>query len=258
MPTYFWGNLQISHFDRSQHPLKVDLQSIQSNFLAAFKSLYPELSLSELAEIYTLWAPHQLEPHKGFWGSWEDFFKAYQLKWNDNLSRTLLALSKTPQPFQSWSMEKKLKPRDLEVLKTPQIFEALQTSHTQIDSLLTTIPQLALSKQDAVEALELCLEMWLINPEVTFDPIPQPLKWLESLRAQRYPRSFERLHAQQRKLQELSWPKNMKHQWTRQGDLSGIDVQFLAHSHEDLKLKIESLQKIYAQIDLQKESFWKS
>ena len=160
-------------------------------------------------------------------------------------------IKKEHPSFCKWMEEKKLSPSELSILKL--------LSKEQAQSLLNWIALARPSHSLGVEILELSSELLLMDKleENVFQTIRQPKVLLKKLKKWRYPLSLGEDERKSKYIQTLSWPKEMKGQWVRQNDKSGLTVRLTAFSLKNLEEKIEFLKFLHQKIKKDK-ALWKN
>ena len=102
-PSMSWKNWMIAGFENSSSPV-LDLSDMGS-LAVALHSCHPQLSLSELARLYTTIEHGPLNAEI----DWTDFFSRYGLHSNENLKLTLSKLNQCPIPnmasHQLWNLK---------------------------------------------------------------------------------------------------------------------------------------------------------
>lgn len=226
---YSWGYELLCGFEAKQPSIVLDLKSNEIKITDVLFSLYPQLSLSELARLYSLMKSH---PD----ADWLDFFKNYNLRFCDNLKLTLNKLCQTPLDFQNWCSEKQIQVRDLSILKCLKDINGC-------DKILSKISTMNPSKSLGVKILEFALELVEMNfPKLEIlkflDETPD--KSFEELYKARYPETAKRDSAQ--KLKKSDKPFGIEATWKRIGDKKGIEIKFFTENETDLQKRIQSLK----------------
>lgn len=240
LPAICWKEFLIAGF---QHQgLAVD----QKNYplVDVFTSIYPQLSLSELARLYTLWEEQKKVNEWHLF--WPKVCGYYGLRDKDHLRKLLSKLAQTPKSFQDWVSNKKISPGDLAILH----------SFEKLDSLNLFMEQIAvrsISRQRGLQILELLGELLLLGEEsmhrLTATREESPESWESRLRGLRYPKTLCSDTSRSQSLSELPWPKFVKTRWVRRGDQAGVELRLEILSGRDLRQKLQSLEPLGTHID---------
>ncbi|MCB0355942.1 MAG: hypothetical protein KDD40_02985 [Bdellovibrionales bacterium] len=232
LPAYTWKEELLCAFNDSSQSLAIDLSTTHLTLAQVLKDLYPQLSFSELARLYHVLA-------KNTEMDWTAFFSYYNLKYNENLSLTLVALINTPIPFQNWCSEKQLSTRDLSILRC---VKDLPSIHFILDAIANLSP----SKSMGSSILEMSIE--LSQMSYTLDEIihlfsssaDETLHQLRQLRFKNACQDSQRHNAQ---LQQLNKPQGLDIQWKRYGDRSNLEIKFFSENQKKKKKKVNSLKR---------------
>jgi hypothetical protein len=206
--------------------------------LETLKACYPELGLSEIARL-----SFKLEKFlsaDAYVEIRDNFFRAYDLKWNDRLGELLTLLRLAPVEFQDWVDEKGVSPRDLSPLL------ALNSSVTEFHAFLRAMTELRFSRSEGVRALELGAELFLMGRPLN-DLLPSggdPVKYLRQLEEWRRPNAIASDREMGEDVERWPWPSQVQGQWQRFGDQSGLEVKIRSTSPEDFNKKLERLLSI--------------
>ncbi len=244
LPIYSWGPWQLTGFEDShKNSLVVDLKITGSDLKSAIHSLYPKLSLPELARIYSF--KGLISQHL----NWIDFFEHYNLRFNENLSLVLEKLILCPMPFQIWCSKKDIFPKDIEILRSVEI----STEQTWI---LNAIASSSASKSTAVQILEFSLELLGMGTSLTdlqslFSGSPETC--LNEVKKIRFPMNHKILSENQKKLESLTTINGVEVKWKRKGDQSGLELRIFAENEVSLNKKIKSIEKWN---DLHRNQIW--
>lgn len=233
-PALKWRGYRVSGF---QHDATNEIElNPCSSLIEVIRACYPSLGLAELARLHSrllLAMPDEgveLTPH---------LFSAYGLKLNSRLEATLQRLRDCPMPFQNWVDEKAVQARDLAPLLALNKISAFSV-------FLEAICDMRFSKSDGTRALELGVELYLLGRPLN-DILPSGSKsvpYLRQLEAWRNPSSTARDREWSNEVQRWPWPAQVKGQWRREGDQTGLDVHIRANSANDLRGKLERLLQI--------------
>lgn len=249
LPTMSWGRWQLTHFQNlARH--NYDLSQGGFSFEEVFFSLYPRLTLSELARIYTGW-PESFKSEVGI--NWTLFFENYRLNYNSTLIHTLETLASTPEDFQNWVSLKGLSIGDLApLLSVPNDLD--------LTALYSRLSVANPSKSIGVQILEWMIELSLMGHEIPhISPSPMDAnEWWQLLKSLRYNNTVLLDNTRSHATKSLPWPSHTQAQWQRRGDEGGIDVRFFVTSEKDLEQKIKGLMKVQEKIQTNSDGLWKS
>lgn len=235
-PALAWQGLLLTGFERREGQALDLYKNNRCTWLEAVTACYPELGLAELARLYQglkLARPELAEEFQ------VNLFAEYGLRWCDRLNETLQALLLTPLEFQQWSDEKKWGVRDLApllVLKDVNTFSVF----------FSALPGLPLSKSQAVQALDLVVELSLLGQPLS-DLMPTGSDgevYLKRLQKWRKPRSSASDEQWSKTVMEWPWPAQVQGQWQRFGDQSGLEIKIRTTSPQDFHKKLERLISI--------------
>jgi hypothetical protein len=204
------------------------------SWIAAVKACYPELGLSELARlIAALEASDATIARQLSTGLCAE----YGLRWCERLQATMKVLTGTSEDFQEFVDTKKLSARDL----APLLALADAPAFAPFLSALAKLP---LSKSEVVRALELGVELLLLDHPLT-DLLPtDPEKYLQRLEKWRRPGSLGRDENWAETVQRWPWPSQVQGQWQRFGDQSGLEIRIRTTSPGDFAQKLQRLNDI--------------
>ena len=181
--------------------------------------------------------------------------KALNKVWSTLASSIIVAFVSQKQInhplFCKWLEEKKLSSSELSILK--------QLSEEQALPLLDWIGAHSPSHSQGVEILELSGELLLMDklPRAVFQALQEPKALLKKLRGLRYPLTLGEDEKKFQYIKTLPWSKQLKGQWIRKNDKSGLHITFTVFSLKDFHGKIKSLETLYNQ--LKKEGvLWKN
>jgi len=234
LPALAWRGHLVCGFDRTSGSA-LEL-SDSENLVEVIKATYPDLCLSELARL--LRAVEVTLPDAGAQFR-EPLFSAYGLRFSDRLQQTLEILLNTPVSFQNWVDEKKLGVRDLSaLLALPVIGDFIP--------FLKAMVRVPISKVEGVRALELGVELFLINRPLN-DLLPSsdnPAMYLRRLEQWRRPRTSENDETWRETVALWPWPAQVQGQWQRFGDQAGLEIKIRTTSPGDFAKKLERLSTI--------------
>lgn len=214
-----------------------------------FRSLYSDLSFSELAALQKSSAPFD-------WLPMNLIVQKFGFQYNDSFNKVCQVLQSTPENFQKWCAEKKVGPQDLMPLLS------FAEKINSLNVLFLEILQLKLSKALGIKALELGIELLMMGTDAedlssqnlfnanrnqnalqNKDKNPGEL-WLEALTWRRYPETKARDEERRRQMDQLPWPGHSQARWVRQGDRAGIELKLFVAQPSDLKKYLNSLQTV--------------
>ena len=210
-------------------------------FSAVFLAAHPELSLAELARLFKRLKDHALFTQI----DWPVVVQALGWHWNQHLEKVLLLVADTPLEFQHWSSARKFGIRDFSPL----------ASLPSIDSLQPLLLQLArhnLGYHHGRNLLEWGVELILMGTtagEINKSGGENEAEWMQRVQSLRFPQSFSNEQKAQAVLKSLPVPPHTSIDWKRQGDLAGLQVEFFAHSREELRKKLERLQHFHGTLN---------
>ncbi len=234
LPAFSWRGLRIAGFTSPQ--AKVVELDARHSLVEVLLACYPKLGLSELSRL-------SVRLEKVLPDYWVEvrshLFASYGLHWNERLAQTTAALARAPRVFQETVDEKSMQARDLAPLL------ALNNA-AAFNPFLEALSQLKLTKTELARTLELGVELFLLGRSLS-DILPSSddgPAYLRRLEKWRTPVSSETDETWSGEVERWPWPAQVRGQWRRSGDQSGLDVQIRASSPSDLRLKLEKLLKI--------------
>lgn len=232
LPAFCWQTELLTGFERDQGEA-LDL-SEDGSLLQVFHSVYPKLSLPELARLWNLVKESPL---------WADqvseLFRLHSLRWNQELEKTVQLLIQLPMEFQTWCSDKQLGARDLAPLRALDLNLA--------EGLWTSLAQCQLSKSQGVQALEWSVDLLLMGKtwqEIQPQAGTSGQGWLAQLKTWRFPNTESVDESKKAKTARLPWPARTQGQWLRQGDRGLLEVRLQADSLEDFRKKLSGLAKV--------------
>lgn len=234
LPALAWKGHLVCGFGRLDGEEAVDVS--ERLFLEVWKACHPELALSELARLVMC---IQNMNREFFVEIGEGLFSLYGLRLNDRLMQVLEVLVRTPREFQNWCDEKKMGARDLAPLL------AVEDVH-EIEPLLRELPRMVISKFEGARALEMFVELFLMNRPIN-DLLPTSDNgglYVRRLEGWRRPAASEHDEEWRRKVGQWPWPSQVQAEWQRFGDQSGIEIKIRTTSPDDFQKKLESLAGI--------------
>lgn len=206
-----------------QHPVFEHAFTTQTAALDLFKSLYPQLTLPELARLI-----HSSE-FKNFFES-TALLKAYNFHSSPELLEVLELLFQSPAEFQNFVSLKKIGPQELVPM--------LGLNFQQREFVATEILAADESKQESVKRIELLADLILMGQ--TEDSL-KTLNQTE-LTKKRFPVTTTR--DENLKSSNLPWLSQIKTQFKRRGDKAGFEVQFFAGTPAELTKLAANLTKV--------------
>lgn len=238
LPAIAWKGELVCGFER-RSGIAVDVfDNGHAGILETLKACYPELGLSEIARL--IFKLEKLLATDDFKEIRENFFRAYELKWNDRLGELLTLLRLSPVEFQDWVDEKGISPRDLSALL------ALNERVSEFHVFLKAMTELRFSRNEGVRCLELGAELFLMGRPLS-DLLPSgvdPAKYLRQLEEWRRPNASASDRDLREEVERWPWPSQVQGQWQRFGDQSGLEVKIRSTSPEDFNKKLERLLSI--------------
>jgi hypothetical protein len=224
VPAVALGHELLCGFDLSaDHPVFTHEWKDFSSASALLKSIYPHLTLSELARLGSL-----ADFPKYF--DFDDVVKTYGFYPSNELKSVLSLLAKLPLDFQNLVSSKKMGPQELLPLTDLSLDEALFVT--------TEVFSADESRQENVKRIELLSD--LLRMKFLFDDL-RGLK-LHSLIEKRYPVTSARDQSLQQT--HLPWLSQIKSQFKRRGDKAGFEVQFFAGTPAELQKLATNLAKV--------------
>ncbi len=208
---------------KANHPVFEHPLTNHESTLRLFKSVYPQLTLPELARL-------SQAPAFNEYFDIASVMSAYQYKFTPELQDTLKLLADAPFDFQNFVALKKIGPQEL----TPLIGLKGSTRTFVIEEILRAQE----SKQDSVKRLELISDLLQMNhPEESL----KNLKLVE-LTQKRFPVTS----ARDQSLSEapFSWSSKIRSEFKRRGDKAGFEVQFFAGTPAELTKLAQNLTQV--------------
>lgn len=250
-PSFSWNGYQLAGF-QSQAVDNTEQDLSQHPFSEAFFSCYPDISLAELARLYKKLQSSTLEFDDS---DWRQLVAKYGWRWSDRLEKILYAIVQTPISFQNWTSLKKIGVNDWGTL----LLTKENTSN--YSTFLEQIAQVNPSSQEGKRILEWGIELSLIANSLEgllAKENENGTQWCKRLEQMRFPNSHSRENSSQKKLLQLPKIPHVKFQWQREGDLSGLKVEFFCPSYEDYEKKVSSLVNLQEQLEKEETHLWKS
>ncbi len=210
--------------------------AISINFLdkktsvASFFSIVPQLSLVQFCFLLRSSTFSQIFD--------EEYFSSKAQLGNLSQIKSLVSfITSLNQDFLTWLHEKNLRAQDLA--------SAILVKPEQLEKFLSAFLQLAPSKSEGVQILELLADLILL--EKTDEALLSSLQKnapaaLGKLKELRYPQATTRDRLQSHL--NLSWPQNVNAKFQRRGDRAGFDLQVFVGNSNELKKTINHLEKV--------------
>lgn len=208
-------------------------------WLELFVSLYPNLTLPELARI-------KAQPWQHFF-EFNSLLEKYHYRTSANLLRLLDLLAQLPSELQDYLSEKKYAPKELSIIALVPFELAEKT--------LAFIKMQNFSKSQGAQALEWLLE---IQMQAANDSLAGLSEYqaatadlsLEKIHRSRYPLTQIRDEQKEKDLRqklERAWPQSLQAQFLRKGDRSGFELKLFVSNPVELKKYILNLEKVAAE-----------
>jgi len=224
-PPIAHNGVQISGFSSEQTAVHYDEQSLADLIF----EIYPELSVPELARLKTVLDKLELPV--------EEVLLRYGFRENDLTQAVFDFVASLPMEIQEALSEKQFNFGDLRSIRpSAQGASALCIA-------LAHFVGLRMSKSQIVEACELFNELYEMRP---FE-LPRNLdrdQVLNFLREARFPESLKKDSDRQRLVKSKKWPLKSNVKWSRQGDLSGIEIKLFLTSPAEFKRALHDLNQI--------------
>lgn len=235
-PAIAWRGQLLCGFDRAESDA-LDLSEKQ--FVELWQACHPELGLGELCRFLM-----SLERE------WPDMFvecreslvAVYGLRWSDRLDQMLRVLHRCPREFQQFVDLKKMSVRDLAPLLAAENAGGIESLRPFLDEL----PRMMISKFEAGRALELFVELLMMNRPLN-DLLPTSDNgglYVRRLEQWRRPRSSEQDEEWRKTVNAWPWPAQVQAEWQRFGDQAGIEIKIRTTSPDDFQKKLERLADI--------------
>jgi len=229
LPQYVWKSLVLNGFNSKSS----EVVELKATFSKSFHHVYPELSLIELARVYQV----MLNSSDFTDTDHDEFLNIYKIRPSSQTKRILLEVPKLPGNFGSWCNEKNLCPSDLISLLS-------LSDWSQVSETLVCLTRFKPSKSNGIQAIELIVELLLMN----HDPSPKADEsfpsWLKRLKQMRYPLRTSQTKSSVDMINELAWPPRTKAQWRASGDQDSLQVQLEARSLQEFEKKLHQLNKV--------------
>lgn len=229
MVAFYWNEVLLNP-EAHENAIKVDLS--QQAFGEVVWDLFGELSFMEIFFLYQEVESHEKLKNKL---SWPDYFQKQKRFYNEKLIKLFEALRLGSSEFLHWCHDKKMENKDLYPLLCLKEKDH-QSLFTQLSSFF---PQQNMSRSDGREALDLLIDLLLLNK--TFEDLKPQEKsnWLKSLRQMRNTKTSN--SDSTNNSLTTSWPQFVKVKKQRQGDrlIHQMEIQFL--NQEDLEKKLSRL-----------------
>lgn len=222
VPALALGNQLLCGFQLdSNHPVFEHADQGFSNNASLLKTLYPSLTLPELA---------RLTKSATFQNYFEvtSLLKTFGLHSSPELLEILELLTQTSDEFQNFVSQKKFGAQELIPLTT--------LNSEQVQFVTMELLKADESKQDSVKRLELLSDLIQMGQN---DLANLNLK---ALHEKRYPVTTTR--DQSLEATQLPWPSQVRSQFKRRGDKAGFEVNFFAGTPAELSKLAQNLTKV--------------
>lgn len=233
LPAIAWRDHLVCGFERNEGlALSID----DGSFASLVHACHPQLHFSELARLNDKLDILSSELSEA---SRETLFGHYGLRWCDRLSQTLKIVAATPREFQDFADQKDFSIRDFSALLA-------LSELTPFQSFLQSLAGLPLSKSEAVRALDLGVELFLMGQALN-DLLPADQRkddYLKKLERLRRPNTSAGDESWKETVAMWPWPAHVQGQWQRFGDQSGLEVKIRTVSPEDFQKKLQRLIEI--------------
>lgn len=234
LPIYSWNGVLLNGFEREgEHPV-IDLGET-SSLIEAFVSLYEKLNLMELARLFRIARFSKGLPEF----NWTELLEHYNFRDSEAHREILHRLLDVPENMQIWIEEKDLAFRDLMILLS---FDSLKNLHP----CFTFLTERQCSKSEGVKILELYGELILLDRDAhtTLSVATTAADAIKGLEFLRYPMRKSLQNVLEEKLKSVQMPLRTQARLLTQGDETALELKLQAKSPEDLKKRLESLQKM--------------
>lgn len=234
MPLYSWNGILLNGFDRDGDPSVMDLGE-SAKLLEVFVSLYEKLNLMELARLF-----RAVRLSKNLSElNWTLLLEHYNLRDSEAHREILHRLLDVPENMQVWIEEKDLSFRDLMILLS---FDSLKTLQPCFNFMTETL----CSKSEGVKILELYGELILLDRDAhtTLSVATNASEAIRGLEFLRYPVRKSTQNTLEEKLKTVEMPMRTQARFLTQGDETSLELKLQAKNPEDLKKRLESLQKM--------------
>jgi hypothetical protein len=217
------GELLCGFHLNDAHPVFEHKHSSSDKSLNLMKSLYPNLSLPELARLTQL-------PEFQKYFNLDNFLKIYGYHPNPDLLEILKLLNQLAFNFQNFVSLKKVGPQELAPL--------LSLNPEQQNWVIGEVLQNPESKQDTVKRIELLSDLiQMDNSLISLQSLN-----LNQLVQKRYPVTTSR--DQSLESRNFSWLSQIRSQFKRRGDKAGFEVHFFAGTPAELSKLATNLTRV--------------
>lgn len=234
LPLFSWNGLLLNGFDRQEDQAVVEL-SESSTLLESFVSIYEKLNLMEFARLFrVIRTSPQLKDL-----NWTELVEAYGQRDSEAHREILHRLLDVPEAMQKWIEEKDLSVRDLMIFISFDSLRNLQTC-------FTFLTEKSCSKSEGVKILELFGELILLDRDAatTLSVSTTAADAIRGLELLRYPMRKSLQINLEEKLKSVQMPLRTQARFLTQGDETSLELKLQAKNPEDLKKRLESLQKM--------------
>ena len=230
-PPMVVGGIQISGFQSILEPIQRDYELGSAIF-----ETYPELSLPELARLLT-----NLE---SLGQSASEVLLRYGLRDNEITRNVLGFVSSLPDALQDFLSERDFQVGDI------RAFLPSQNSTTQMVQFMEHCVSLRMSKSQFVEACELAGELIELG-DFDWDHQLDREKLIKFLKRKRYPNATQKDEQRTLNTKKQRWPSRSQVNWTRRGDLSGLEIKLFISSPAEFVRAVEEISRVSV------EDLWK-
>ncbi len=234
LPLFSWNGILLNGFERTDQATVVDLGE-NATLLEAFVSIYEKLNLMELARLFrAVRTSVELEQL-----NWTELVENYGLRDSEAHREILHRLLDVPEAMQKWVEEKDLSVRDLMILLS---FDSLKS----LQPCFQFLSEKSCSKSEGVKILELYGELVLLDRDAAtaLSLATSAGEALRSLEFLRYPMRKSMQNNLEEKLKSVEMPVRTQARFLTQGDETSLELKLQAKNPEDLKKRLESLQKL--------------
>lgn len=238
LPLFSWDSELLCGFNvkstsKNQNVINLKTGHTQLADLIAF--IYPQLTLSELARLYS--KLHTLFVIE----DWDYFFSLYKLRFCDNLTSLLELLVQTPLSFQLWVSQKQVQTREINSLKcVSNIYDLTAFFHM--------FSELNPTRSQGIQILELFIELFEMKyPKNDLLELMKGSPDLVQTKLQelRHPISTEKKNNLENRLKHVFKVNGVDAHSKRFGDKSGVEIKFFSESNKDFQIRLSSLNKWY-------------
>lgn len=162
----------------------------------------------------------------------KEFCQKQGRQWNQRLSDLFTKLEATPKSFQNWAINKQMDIKGLQPLLSLQ-------DVSEFTPLLNTLADKNLTRNEGKQALDLLVDLFLMETPLEEILPTGNTPWLESLLQKRNPMAW----AKQQEQKNDHWPRYVQVVNHRQGDRVLKKMQIVYSDAKDLQEKLQRLSK---------------